>query len=260
MEFLRKLNRKEYIRNLSIFLGICAIFFSYYITCINSTEYKLEYELINTKDMASVAVAEKSKTKSKNIFEIYKEMKNTGSNGTVQAVDLPKTNNSVANLPAPKRIWYLPTEQGSISGNVTYSHFALDITSPRGTSEAIYPVANGIISGIYRDYAGANIVTVNHNINGQNYTSQYVHLSSYAPNLYVGKEVTINDYLGFMGTTGNSTGVHLHVTLLDCSIFDPNDANCSNLGSFFRYGKRRYNEGFQGLQSVINVPTTWTSR
>ena len=175
-------------------------------------------------------------------------------------VALPTKNNTVATLEAPKQIWYLPTEIGRLTSYVTASHFALDITSPRGESEAIYPIANGVISSIYRDSAGAKIVTVNHNINGQNYTSQYVHLSSYAPNLYVGKPVTINDYLGFMGTTGRSTGVHLHLAVLDCSIFDGNDANCSTLNGFFRYGRTRYYQGFMGLQSVMNVPFSWTSR
>ena len=179
--------------------------------------------------------------------------------GELIAVELPVKNNSVATLEAPKRIWYLPTEVGRITSCVSASHFALDITSYRGEGEPIYPVANGVISSIYRDSAGANIITVNHNIDGQNYTSQYVHLSSYAPDLYVGKPVTINDYLGFMGTTGRSTGVHLHIALVDCSYTDPN-GTCPTLNSFFTYGRQRYYQGFQGLQSVMDVPESWTSR
>lgn len=215
--------------------------------------------------MAAVEVAEKKETtttETNNVFQIYKEMKSGTyvSKESPTAVVLPARKNTVATLESPKRIWYLPTEMGTITSYVNASHFALDITSPRGTAEPIYPVANGTISGIYRDSAGAKIVTVNHNINGQNYTSQYVHLSSYAPDLYVGKPVTINDYLGFMGRTGIATGVHLHLAVVDCSIFDANDGNCSSLNGFFRYGRQRYYQGFLGLQSVMNVPTTWYSR
>jgi hypothetical protein len=126
--------------------------------------------------------------------------------------------------------------------------------------ETIHPVANGVISGIYTDSAGALIVTVLHNIDGQKYTSQYVHLSSYASGLYIGKEVTINDSLGQMGTTGNSTGVHLHITVLDCALFDSSDTNCSDLNGFFRYAKSRYSQNFYGLGNLVYVPGSWTSR
>ena len=53
------------------------------------------------------------------------------------------------------------------------------------------------------------LVTVLHNYNGVNITSQYVHLSRYA-NIYVGMPVTEYTVLGYMGSTGNSTGAHLH--------------------------------------------------
>lgn len=265
MKILRKLNKKEIIKKVSIFLLLVAFMLSYYKNNLNVQSYTIDYEIINTKDMAMVSVPEKtdsSSEESKNVFDIYKEM-TSGTHETTEspvAVSLPVKNNTVATLEAPRQIWYLPTEMGTITSYVSASHFALDITSPRGSAEPIYPVANGTISGIYRDSAGANIVTVTHNINGQYYTSQYVHLSSYAPNLYIGKPVTVNDYLGFMGTTGRSTGVHLHLAVLDCSIFDSNDPNCSGLNGFFRYGRTRYYQGFLGLQSVMNVPYSWTSR
>lgn len=259
------LANKEIVKKISIFLLLISFTLVYYQYNLKQEEFSLDYELINTKDMAMVAVPEKKKTSSKeksnSVFAIYKEIKN----GTYEqqespvAVSLPAKSNTVATLEAPKRVWYLPTEMGTVTSYPSASHFAFDITSPRGTGEAIYPIANGVISSIYRDSAGAKIVTVNHNIDGVNYTSQYVHLSSYAPDLYVGKPVTINDYLGFMGATGIATGVHLHIAVVDCSYTDPN-GNCPNLNSFFTYGRQRYYQGFNGLQSVINVPSSWTSR
>ena len=259
------LSNKNLIKKISCILLIISFSLVYYKNNITTQAFQLEYELINTKDMAMVEVSEKQEAKelqTKDVFKIYKEMKSGTyvSKESPTPVALPAKKNTVATLESPKRIWYLPTEYGTITSYPSASHFALDITSPRGTSEPIYPIANGIISGIYRDSAGAKIITVNHNINGQNYTSQYVHLSSYAPDLYVGKPVTINDYLGFMGRTGIATGVHLHIAVVDCSIFDNNDSNCSSLNGFFRYGRERYYQGFMGLQSLINVPTTWYSR
>lgn len=261
------LSNKENIKKLSFVILLVSFSLVYYQYNITTSAYTLDYELINTKDMAMVEVPEKTgnqttSDETDNVFQIYKQMKS----GTYEqkespvAVSLPSKNNTAATMEAPRQIWYLPTEMGIITSTLSYSHFALDITSPRGSSEPIYPVANGVISSIYTDYAGAKIVTVNHNINGQNYTSQYVHLSSYAPDLYVGKPVTINDYLGFMGETGIATGVHLHIALLDCSIFDPNDANCSTLNGFFNYGKQRYQQGYLGLEAVMSVPPSWNSR
>ena len=259
------LSNKNLIKKISCILLIISFSLVYYKNNITTQAFQLEYELINTKDMAMVEVSEKQEAKglqTKDVFQIYKEMKSGTyvSKESPTPVVLSAKKNTVATLESPKRIWYLPTEYGTITSYPSASHFALDITSPRETSEPIYPIANGIISGIYRDSAGAKIITVNHNINGQNYTSQYVHLSSYAPDLYVGKPVTINDYLGFMGRTGIATGVHLHIAVVDCSIFDNNDSNCSSLNGFFRYGRERYYQGFMGLQSLINVPTTWYSR
>lgn len=113
-----------------------------------------------------------------------------------------------------------------------------------------------MISNIYYDNAGAKIVTVRHYIDGKYYSSQYVHLSNFA-DIYIGEEVTPFTPLGWMGTTGISTGVHLHIALLDCNMFGDTDM-CSTLNGFFNYGKIRFNEGFRGLSEVIEVPYTWS--
>ena len=155
--------------------------------------------------------------------------------------------------------WHLPTQVGRVTQYPSYYHVAYDITSPRGTGEAIYPIANGVISGIYRDPAGALTVTILHYIDNQYFTSQYVHLSRYG-NIRVGQEVTYNDVIGYMGNTGYSTGVHLHLAVLNCSLFNPNDPACPNLGTFFIFDKRRFQEGYYGLGSHIYVPSSWNSR
>ncbi|MBE6157318.1 MAG: M23 family metallopeptidase [Firmicutes bacterium] len=249
-------------------VGILLVSSGMYINTLpdNSYDYAINYENVNIKDMATANVKYKKEVEKTGIGEVienYNKMKNAE---IPQEVVLPVIEeNKIEEKEETKETkkedtkkWYLPCEMGVISGGVTYSHFALDITSPRGTNEVIYPIARGKISSIYTDYAGALIVTVNHNIDGKYYTSQYVHLSRYADNIYVGKEVGPNDPLGYMGTTGYSTGVHLHIALVDCNMY--NDGSCYDLGSFFNYGRRRLTEGFYGLQSVMNVPPVWTNR
>ena len=230
--------------------------------------YNFDFEYINTKDMADVEVKEKKDVK-KN-YPLTSLLITNINDNNVEEVSLDKLEveevkiepvNKVEQAPEPpRRVWYLPTEMGTVSQFPHYGHAAYDITSPRGSSEPIFPVANGTISNIYRDPAGALVVTVHHVIDGKNYTSQYAHLSTFASNIYIGKPVTINDSLGLMGTTGNSTGVHLHFTLVDCALYDPNDPYCKDLNGFFRYANTRINQGYFGLGVHMYVPYSWNSR
>lgn len=201
-------------------------------------------EDINVKDMTAPNV----KIKSANLVQL----------SNTKEIDMEIVSSSLANNLSLKRDWYFPVEIGNISNSISYSHTAVDITSNRGVYESIYPIANGVISSIYTDSAGAKIVTVQHFINSTYYTSMYVHLSSYAPNLYVGKEVTINDCLGKMGRTGIATGVHLHLELADCNLYK--DDKCRTLADFFKYQKLRYNEGYRGIYSVLDLPNNWINR
>lgn len=231
-----------------------------------SDNYEIKYEYVNIKDMAQPKVSTKIDN-STIIDSLFTGVNNPDiidmnrlETLTLQEVALPTIKNTIAASPTTRKIWHLPTETGYITQNPHYGHVALDIGSHRGTAENIFPVANGKISGIYKDGAGAKIVTVLHNINGKKYTSQYVHLSAYASNIYVGKDVTINDSLGLMGTTGYSTGVHLHLAVLDCALFDSSDQNCHDLNSFFRYANQRLTQGYIGLGTMMTVPGSWSSR
>lgn len=226
-------------------------------------DYTINYEYVNVKDMAQAKVATKVASPSiiDNIFNssYHKGLEAVEMDTKVKEEKVEKTPN--AQDPAvPRKIWYLPTEIGYVTQWPNYGHVAYDITSWRGTMETIHPIANGTISGIYTDSYGALIVTVLHNIGGKKYTSQYVHLSSYAPGIYVGKPVTINDALGQMGTTGNSTGVHLHLAVLDCALFDPSDPSCPNLGAWYNFDRLRYSQNFYGLGVLVYVPQSWNSR
>ena len=229
--------------------------------------YTIYYEYVNIKDMTQAHVA--TKTSSSNVVEdFFNNLQNPSTDAeklwmgsTLNEVDLPATEESTTNSgEADKRIWYLPTEIGSVTQYPNRGHVAYDITSWRGTGETVFPIANGTISGIYTDSYGALIVTVLHEVDGVKYTSQYAHLSNYASGLYVGKPVTINDALGQMGSTGWSTGVHLHIAVLDCALFDPSDPKCPDLSAWYRYDKERLSQDFYGLGVLVYVPDSWNSR
>lgn len=234
--------------------------------------YNLEYTAVNIKDISAAKVSVKEGKKDDSVVSEIEKVtnltltnRNNSDTGKIQPVSLPtiehnNNNNQTVEPISNGPTWRLPVEIGTITTWPQYNHVALDITSWRGTGETIYPVADGVITGIYYDNYGALCIMVNHNINGVNYTSQYVHMSSFAPGIYVGMPVNTNTPLGQMGSTGFSTGNHLHISVVDCNYGDPNDPNCPDLGGFFRYLKIRYQQGFQGLNSVIDVPWTWSSR
>lgn len=246
------IRRDRFVMIIAIFLFLFALearIYYYY----SSLDINTSYESINIKNISAVDVSEKLQGVSTSLSFLYRK-----DDVSYHFKEITNEKEEKTVLPSPT--WHLPTEMGIISQNPHYGHMALDITSPRGSGEVIYPVYDGVISGIYTDMYGALIVTILHDINGQKYTSQYVHLSRYKEGLYVGKPVSYLDPIGWMGTTGYSTGIHLHLAVLDCALFDANDSNCQDLNGFFKYGKKRINDGYLGLGSHIVVPGSWNQR
>lgn len=77
---------------------------------------------------------------------------------------------------------------------------------------AQYAVREGVVVASYFDSGGGNIVTINHGmIDGSSWTSEHLHLSSAA--VYVGQRVSPSTVVGYTGSTGSSTGCHLHLTI-----------------------------------------------
>ena len=258
---MRRISRGKFVVIVSFFLCLLAIEGWIY----NNTDgqsLNIKYESFDVRNISTANVTKKFRGVGNGLSNIIKVEKTSYSFKAVVQEEEAKEEKKEEVVPVapPVPFWHLPTEMGTISQNPHYSHMAFDITSPRGSNEVIYPVANGVITSIYNDAYGALIVTILHEADGARYTSQYVHLSRYAEGLYVGKWVSYTDPIGWMGTSGYSTGVHLHIAVLDCALYDPNDANCPNLNSFFTYGNKKALEGYWGLGSYVNVPVSWTSR
>lgn len=162
-----------------------------------------------------------------------------------------------------------PTTTGYITQEMyytsSYTHRAVDIGSKKGTGEKIYPVANGRITSIYKDYYGALCLAIEHyNVNdGKYYTSLYVHMSSYAPGLKVGQNITSNQYIGYMGATGKAYGVHLHIEVIPCRLYNYADKNCSTWNSYVNFANNQIKKGFN-IRKLINFPkgtyNSWSSR
>lgn len=92
-------------------------------------------------------------------------------------------------------------------------HSGLDIANSTGTP--IKAAAAGVVSNaewINGPKGGfGKAVVIVHSHNGQTYSTVYAHLSGYA--VSKGQVVSAGQTIGYMGTTGNSTGPHLHFEL-----------------------------------------------
>ncbi|GAX90812.1 M23 family metallopeptidase [Effusibacillus lacus] len=82
-------------------------------------------------------------------------------------------------------------------------HLAVDISAPTGT--AVFASNNGRVTYAGWDGAYGNTVRVSH---GNGVVSVYAHLSSIS--VSVGQQVDKGQVIGGVGSTGNSTGPHLH--------------------------------------------------
>ncbi len=165
-------------------------------------------------------------------------------------------------------IFRRPTKSGYITSEYGYRwgklHRAVDVGNKNPYSTKIYPVANGRITSIHHDLYGALVVLIEHNKNGKIYTSNYAHLSKYSPNIYVGKYITSDEYIGYMGATGYVTGPHLHLEIYPCRLYNVNDKNCSTWSKYVNYAAKLTKNGYKGPRSLINFPkglyNSWSTR
>lgn len=170
----------------------------------------------------------------------------------------------------PTTTGYITSEFGWRWGSL---HRGVDITSSNGKNEKIYPVANGTIIAKYHDTYGALVIIVEHYNDKDNkwYSSLYAHMSSFAPNMYVGKYVTSDQYIGYMGNTGYvipkptasnpNAGTHLHLEIAPCKIFK--DTKCSKWSKYTSYMSQLSKNGFKGPRALISFPssgTRWSTR
>jgi murein DD-endopeptidase MepM/ murein hydrolase activator NlpD len=87
-------------------------------------------------------------------------------------------------------------------------HYGLDIAKTGNVT--IKAGAAGVVSRSYLHSSYGEVVFIKHEINGQKYETVYAHMRSLSRAVKVGDVVKEGQFLGWMGSTGNSTGQHLH--------------------------------------------------
>lgn len=83
-------------------------------------------------------------------------------------------------------------------------HTGVDYAAPAGTP--VVSIGDGTVISAKYEGAGGNTVRIRHN---SVYTTAYLHLSRYASGIKSGSRVRQGQVIGYVGSTGRSTGPHL---------------------------------------------------
>ncbi len=226
-----------------------------------------EKERINA-DTSSIkesmpGVEEQIKAAKENV-NYYKKL-GCGTNEDIQACQYRiEQSNSGGSMPSVNG-YYRPITFGYITQGFSGrkgGHLGMDLSSS-DKSIAVYPIAAGQIFKIYNDNCidsgryrncpyhcngNANIVKIRHDTGNGYIYSTYIHLRSYG-NIHEGMYVTPFTEIGRMGTTGCSTGPHLHLEVAPCDWHKGGGCTWST-----------YQDKVQYPGNYVNIPSRWNNR
>ncbi|MEL7340767.1 MAG: peptidoglycan DD-metalloendopeptidase family protein, partial [Bacteroidota bacterium] len=164
-----------------------------------------------------------------------------------------------------------PLQFSRISSRFSYSrlhpilkirrpHLGVDYAAPRGTP--VYAVGDGTVISIGYSGGAGKMIKIKHN---GNFMTAYLHLNGYARGLKKGKSVKQGELIGYVGSTGLSTGPHLDFRFykngrpvdplkIDPPSSKPIDPDC---GEEYKARMQQYMQKLQAIPD--NVTTTLVS-
>jgi len=95
-------------------------------------------------------------------------------------------------------------------------HKGIDISAPTGTP--IYSGARGVVAEVQWRNGFGNQIVIDH---GWGLYTRYAHMNDFADGVRVGAAVDAGALIGFVGTSGNASGPHLHYEVLTGNIGNP---------------------------------------
>lgn len=103
----------------------------------------------------------------------------------------------------------LPVDSFIVSQGYNFFHPGIDLATVKGAP--VYPIMDGVVVLVnYGRFGYGNHVLIDH---GNGRQSLYAHLSKIE--VKEGEKVTFDSILGLIGSTGRSTGSHLHLQIFD---------------------------------------------
>jgi len=129
-------------------------------------------------------------------------------------------------------------------------HYGVDFAAPTGTP--VYAIGDGTIRSAGYNGGAGNMIKVQH---GEGFMSGYLHLSGFAKGIRKGVHVSQGQTIGYVGSTGLSTGPHLDfrlwkngIPLTPLRLSTPvSDGVCDALREDFEQVKDRYMSILEGL-------------
>lgn len=168
--------------------------------------------IANEAQAQSLAAQKEQKQKVESSNEVQTENNTENSTPVVSVPEVPEEDN-VAKPEENTSGWSAPLASLVITspfgnrvdptGASGTSHDGIDLAGASGTPVFAAKAGKVVEAGYH--WSAENHVIIQH---ADGYYSYYMHLSSFSTN--VGASVNAGTLLGGMGTTGNSTGVHLH--------------------------------------------------
>jgi murein DD-endopeptidase MepM/ murein hydrolase activator NlpD len=122
--------------------------------------------------------------------------------------------------------------RNSPGGIGSTNHMGMDFDPGSGTP--IHSVADGVVTIAQKsDNGGLGCyVEIAHDVNGLEFSSVYGHMQCATVSMTKGETVSVTQLVGLVGTTGTSTGAHLHFEIHNASgtPVDPNAFMRANAG------------------------------
>lgn len=192
------------------------------VLLISLNEKGMEYEqmLENAESdeealLAEIAQKEKDYTEAKR--QEYLQWLSTSVPETTKP---PSTGTSGNNKPNSNYVngltWYMPCNYTKFTSPYGWRihpvygtrkfHSGVDLAAPSGTP--IYATRSGTVTTTSYNSSSGYYVTINH---GDGFSSSYLHMTHYI--VSAGQRVTAGQVIGYVGSTGVSTGPHLHFTI-----------------------------------------------
>ena len=132
-----------------------------------------------------------------------------GAGGEVVQVAGPESSRVV--FPVPEGTWVLTSEYGPrvhpITGEDSF-HTGTDFAAPDGTP--LLAAADGAVTVAEFSGGYGGLIVIEHTIGGQTVATAYAHMWEHGIHVQAGDTVTAGQHIGDIGSSGNSTGPHLH--------------------------------------------------
>ncbi|GFZ83186.1 M23 family metallopeptidase [Nesterenkonia alkaliphila] len=133
-----------------------------------------------------------------------------GGDGPPPDPDVPETSRLV--FPLPEGTYVRTSGFGWRIHPVTGErriHAGVDYAAPDGTP--LFAIADGVVVSAGMVGGSSGEITIEHTIDGERIATRYIHMWEHGIHVATGDRVEAGDHIGDVGSSGQSTGPHLHL-------------------------------------------------